>query len=339
MGILLEIRRVQMTGGSSYIITLPKEWVKKLNIGKNDPIGLIQQPDGSLLVTPKMEKEHIKRTIVFNIENGLDQDFLFRKLIGSYIAGYNSVTISSKPRIQPTTRSTIRRYIHATIGQEIVEETDSSIVIKDLLNPSEMPLQRTIKRMHIIVKGMFEDAIQSLKGEDVSIDDIAIRDNEVDRLHWLVARQHRIIQNNVNFIDKMGITTNTATTAYLISRIIERIGDHVNRIANESKLLRDKKIDVNTINKIELASRQSVSLLNNSIGAFSKKEIKSANDTIEKTAELKKICEEIDNLALENQGQTAIAIGYIVESIRRIGDYSQDISECVINHLVGEQKI
>ena len=53
----MEIRRVQMTGGSSFIITLPKEWVKKLNIGKNDPIGLIQQPDGSLLVTPKMDKE------------------------------------------------------------------------------------------------------------------------------------------------------------------------------------------------------------------------------------------------------------------------------------------
>jgi len=337
VGILLEIRRVQMTGGSSFIITLPKEWVKNLNIRKNDPIGLIQQPDGSLLVTPKMEKEHEKRTITFDIEHGIDQDFLFRKLIGSYIAGYNSVTIKTKPRIQPSTRSTIRRYIQSTIGQEIVEETDSAIIIKDLLNPSEMPLQRTIKRMHIIVKGMFEDAIQLLKNDTISYEDIAIRDNEVDRLHWLVARQHRIIQNNVNFVEKMGITIGTSTTAYLISRIVERIGDHVNRIAEEAQVLYEKKIDEDLIKKIESASRQSLSLLNNSIGSFSKKEMKSANDTIEKAKGLKKICEEIDTLALNKKGQTAIAIGYIVESIRRIGDYSQDIAECVINHLVGEQ--
>ena len=78
----MEIRRVQMTGVSSFIITLLKEWVKKLNIGKNDPIGLIQQPDGSLLVTPKMDKEQTKRTIEFTIEDDINKNFLFRKLIG-----------------------------------------------------------------------------------------------------------------------------------------------------------------------------------------------------------------------------------------------------------------
>ena len=30
----MEIRRVQITGGSSYVITLPKEWIRKVNIKK-----------------------------------------------------------------------------------------------------------------------------------------------------------------------------------------------------------------------------------------------------------------------------------------------------------------
>lgn len=33
----MEIRRVQITGGSSYVITLPKEWATSQNIKKNDP--------------------------------------------------------------------------------------------------------------------------------------------------------------------------------------------------------------------------------------------------------------------------------------------------------------
>lgn len=335
----MEIRRVQMTGGSSYIITLPKEWVKTVNIGKNDPIGLLQQPDGTLLVTPKMDKEHTKKTINFKVENGVKQDFLFRKLIGAYIAGYNAITIESKPRIQPKTRSTIRRFIQTTIGQEVVEETDNSITVKDLLNPSEMPFHRTIKRMHIIVKGMYEDTITAVKKHDKRLaEDVIRRDSEIDRLHWLVARQHRIIQQNVNFVEKMGITVDTATTAYLISRILERIGDHVNRIATYVIRLLEDSIDDEIIKKLDYASNQSLTLLNKSIGAFTKKEIREANETIDLSDKLEELCEEIDKLALKQTVPSAISLGYIVESIRRIGEYAEDISETVINHLIGEEK-
>ncbi|MGC1120731.1 MAG: AbrB/MazE/SpoVT family DNA-binding domain-containing protein [Candidatus Methanofastidiosia archaeon] len=51
--ILMEIRKVQVAGGSSLVITLPKEWVNSLNIQKNDPLGLIVQPDGTLLITSR----------------------------------------------------------------------------------------------------------------------------------------------------------------------------------------------------------------------------------------------------------------------------------------------
>ncbi len=336
----MEIRRVQMTGGSSYIITLPKDWVKTVNISKNDPIGLLQQPDGTLLVTPKTDKEHVKKGISFHVENDEDQNYLFRKLIGAYISGFNSITVESKPRIQPKTRTTIRKFIQSTIGQEVVEETDTSIRIKDLLNPSEMPFHRTIKRMHIIVKGMYEDTITGLKTKDkVIAGDVIRRDSEIDRLHWLVARQHRIIQQNVNFVEKMGITVGTATTAYLISRILERIGDHTNRIASYVILLLNEEINEDIINKLEKASMQSLLLLNKSIGAFTKKEIKEANETIDLSDTLETMCEEIDKLALKQDPPAAISLGYIVESIRRIGEYAEDISETVINHLIGEEKI
>ena len=65
----MEIRRIQMTGGSSYIVTLPKEWIKSLNIKKNDQIGLITQSDGTLLVTPKIDREQTQRVREFDVSN------------------------------------------------------------------------------------------------------------------------------------------------------------------------------------------------------------------------------------------------------------------------------
>ncbi|MHA1292848.1 MAG: AbrB/MazE/SpoVT family DNA-binding domain-containing protein [Promethearchaeota archaeon] len=40
MALIIEHRKVQQTGGSSFIISLPKEWIKKHEIKKNDPLKL-----------------------------------------------------------------------------------------------------------------------------------------------------------------------------------------------------------------------------------------------------------------------------------------------------------
>ena len=61
-------------------------------------------------------------------------------------------------------------------------------------------------------------------------------------------------------------------------------------------------------------------------------------DTIELSEELENLCEDIDKLALKQDAPIAISLGYIVESIRRIGEYAEDISETVINHLIGQER-
>ena len=335
----MEIRRVQMTGGSSFIITLPKDWIKTANIQKNDPIGLLKQSDGTLLITSKMNKEQLQREKEFQVTPNTNNNYLLRKLIGSYISGFNTINIKSNKRILPTTRLIVRQFTHTTIGQEIVEESDNSIIIKDLLNPAEMPFNRTIKRMHIMIKGMYEDTIQSLKQNNKQLaEDVLTRDNEIDRLHWLVARQHNIILRNVNFAEKMGTTTNIANTSFLISRILERIGDHIIRIAKYVLDIIENKFDDHVIiERIDEAGNLSLSILNKSIGSFSKKDIKEANENIENVNILLTECDNINKLVLKQDPSITISLGYIVESIRRIGEYAEDISENVINQLIGEE--
>ena len=334
---IMDIRRVQMTGGSSYIITLPKDWVKNLNIQKNDPIGLLQQSDGTLLITSKMNREQTQRIKEFDVTEINNKSYLFRKLIAAYISGYNSIILKSKNRITPMVRVTIRKFTQTTIGQEVVEETDNKIIIKDLLNPAEMPFNRTIKRMFIMIKGMYEDAISALKNNDTQLaEDILTRDNEIDRLNWLVARQQNIILRNINFAEKMGTTTHNATTSFLISRILERIGDHIIKIAYNTIDMNDYELDETIIKKFEKASRLSLELLNKSIGSFFKKDIKEANQNIDNVKELEKLCNEINSNSLTKNPTLSITLGSNIESIKRIGEYSSDISENVINYLIGD---
>jgi phosphate uptake regulator len=230
-------------------------------------------------------------------------------------------------------------FTKATIGQEIVEETDVHIIVKDILSPAEMPFDRTIKRMHIIVKGMHEDIMHAIRKNDTQLaEDVLSRDNEVDRLHWLIARQHNIITQNVSFAEKMGISIELATTSFLISRIIERIGDHVIRIVKNAANITENQIGNILIEKLDSANNLALDIFNKSMMSFLRRDVKSANVTIESVQMLEEKCKEINKLALKQKGEFVISLGYVIESIRRIGEYSADISENVINHLVGENK-
>ncbi|HEC76287.1 MAG TPA: phosphate uptake regulator PhoU [Thermoplasmatales archaeon] len=334
----MEIRKVQVTGGSSYVISLPKTWVKTLNIKKNDPLGLIIQPNGTLLITKKVDEEQGERIIEINADTVDTPTYLFRCLIGAYIAGYTIIKIKSRGVMSPFVRKVTRKFTQATIGQEVVEETDNSITIKDLLNPVEMPFDKSIRRMHLIVKNMHKDAVRILKNRDKTLaEDILSRDNDVDRLHWLIARQHNMVSINVNLARKMGITTEKAANYFLISRIIERVGDHAVRIAKNTLNFIDEKVDKKIIDTIESASNLALEIFDKSIESFAERDINSANKNIDSLTKLVSLCEKINTLTLQQKSAVAISIGYIAESIRRTGEYATDISECVINHLINEK--
>jgi phosphate uptake regulator len=222
-----------------------------------------------------------------------------------------------------------------TIGQEVVEETPTIIAIRDLLNPSEMPFDNTIKRMYVIVRSMHEDAIAALETQNPALaQDVITRDMDADRLNWLIARQTTMIMHHAGLSRKMGIAPGMAMYYYMLSRIIERVGDHAVRIAEHAVPLMDAEIDRKILAAVKKSSAMSLEIFDRSIVSFFNTDMKEAHRNIESISALEKICGDIDNMALRQDTLVAINIGYIAESIRRSGEYAGDISETVINLLV-----
>lgn len=51
------------------------------------------------------------------------------------------------------------------------------------------------------------------------------------------------------------------------------------------------------------------------------------------------LCDEINSTVLRQETAEAIALGYINERVKRVGEYAAYISENVINYLVEEDRI
>jgi phosphate uptake regulator len=334
MGFNIETRKVQKTGGSSYIVSLPKVWIDKHGIKKNDTLGILSQPDGNLLITPKIDNETAIKTKEIIIDDYKDKNFIFRVLIGAYIMGFSRIVIKSSKKFEPLIRDTITNFTQIAIGPEIVEESNNFIVIKDLLNPKEMPFEKTIKRMYILVQGMHEDSINALDTKNKELtEEVIKRDDDVDRLHWLIGRQSHIVLRDIILCQKMGITLEQASHYQQMSRFLERIGDHASKIAKNVLILIQHDLDKNLKEEIKNLSKLSLDLLNKSLDAWLQKSIVLANENIEDIKELIAATEKI-SLSTTSSAEVSIAIGYIIESIRRTAEYSGDISEIIINNLV-----
>jgi len=334
---MTEIRKVQITGGSSYIISLPKEWAKAHKVKKNDPLAISVQPDGNLLVSPRISREQVQRVKELDLSGIRDATALFRLLIAAYIDGFTVIRIRGERRLPPFVRRAVRDFTQMTIGQEVAEETDQSITIKDLLNPLEMPFDRTLKRMTVIVRSMHEDSIIALEtGNAALAQDVVSRDNDVDRLHWLVARQFHLVLIDPNLSRNMNLTLPMAASYYTMSRIVERIGDHAVRIAENVPVLLSVKLEKGLLQDLKEASSMALDLLGKSTEAFFADDMEAAHATLAAVAALEERCSRITHRAAPFRGETAVGLGNIIGSIQRIGEYSADICENTINHLVAE---
>ena len=74
----LEYRKIQRVGKGSFILTLPREWVKDVGLDKGDHVAVVVQGDQSLLLIPrkildKKEKEG-KAQREFRIHVGAESD-------------------------------------------------------------------------------------------------------------------------------------------------------------------------------------------------------------------------------------------------------------------------
>jgi len=333
----METRKVQVTGGSTFAVSLPKSWAVSSGISKSDSVIVVPQDDGSLLITPKLEYSKRLRKKSFEVSKDAESDHVLRKLVGAYIAGYNEIEVSMKPRLSVEVRSAVRDFSRMTIGTEVIDESTKRMAVRDLLNPSDLPFNKSTRRMYYISRRMLSDSIQSFVNGDLELAmDVTSRDVEVDRLNWLMARQYHMTTRDPALAEKLGASRTVGMNYILISRLIERIADHSCKICHNVQNLGDVDLPDRLRKEIIKVGKKSMEAYDSSMEAFFGQDIERLNTTMDvgyrAVTECEKIAERISKWGKEG----AVAASNIVESIRRTLSYANNISEVSINHLVDD---
>src|SRR5439155_8555450 len=130
------------------------------------------------------------RRRVFEEKGEERRDHLLRKLIGAYIAGFGYIEIRFKPEAGPFVRRVARDFSRMVIGPEVIEESRNSVVIQDVSDTAELSAEKCLRRMHLTVRALYQDALAALLSRVDALARVVLqRDHAVDRHHWKVAKK------------------------------------------------------------------------------------------------------------------------------------------------------
>jgi len=338
----LDFRKVQVTGGNSYVVSLPKTWVNDVGLKPKDAVAVIVQPDSSLLIVPRKDiRESAKSEATMTLSPNMDRDSLLRQFISFYLAGYDIIRISSG-KYEASLRTFIREGIRKKlVGVEIIEESSTGILTQCLSGYIDLPLKKAVERMSIIAAGMVSDSVEALqKGKKGLGEEVIQRDDEVDRFYHFILRQLNIATRDRSVIQEIGLNSARDLLGYrLVAKATERVADHAVSIASQDVII--GTVPEASFKRVEELGSLSRKVFENSITSLVRLDAKLADETIAKTQEVLALEEKLsgETLTPRMNGEQVAAVKMMLESIRRVAEYGADIAEVAIDLTVREPQI
>ncbi len=325
----MEGRKLQLAGKSTFLVSLPKRWVTGAGLKAGDTLFVDTESDGSVSIRQHSGARPLVRRKAFHERGEETREHLLRKLIGAYVSGFGLIEVRYAPSRGPFVRKVAREFCRLVIGPEVIEEAQNSILIQDLSDPSELSSEKCLRRMHLTVRAMLEDAVGALKdGDEAVAHDVDLRSQDVNRLYWMVAKQHHLSCAS----QQDGSSAATIQGHRLIAKLLQRIGEHAQRIATASATLRgEKSLDPKLVERLSGARASAASILDKAFQALVTRNIETANEAIDARADHQRLIDALAHRVATRRGETLLALGAVVDSLSRTAVYASEIAEEAID--------
>ena len=327
-----EVRKLQLTGGSTFTLSLPKPWINEFKLESRDSLRVDWRPSGALRITPLSTSNEQERHAFFD-HSSLPKNSLHDHLMGAYISGADVIKIRfSKEGGKELSRS-VRRFLKSTRGFEIVDEGEVEIQMRCLLNAADMPLSASLNRMYLLVTSLMRDIVNAFDDRELEfLEDAEERESEVDALLYLIERQVRILLDSHAVASKLNVGRSMAVEYGNLARSLERMMDHVNKL---SKFLLDHPEFITAVETYP--PMQHISTWMNALKELMINIRTRDSGRIEEARhELKEMQQSLlgyerDELEKMSKGPLLAQKLSISESIRRLAAYSRDFGEILLN--------
>ncbi len=336
------IRSILRLGKSSYVITLPHDWLRMMNLKRGDRVLLVMNQDGSLALYPMSSQvaPEIALTLDVDADKIEEKGLLERILVGAYLEGVKRVLFRTRKGMDD--RFERLKQIASKLINTTHRERDEGLEFE--FRPQfDTDFTNLVVRLSASLLSMVAYIKRAISGQVEFLKHIDTMENEIDRDYWwalriLVASQiNRRLALNLGFKNPTHIIGNRA-----IIRALELAGDYVYEIASDMKELATMgyRIPPGASERIAEAIDKCEDIISHSIYALHALDPIRANENLNEAYDLRgflrNLCLELSNMIDDRK-----LLVYLVRMVSRLIDVVESVStlnEVIINRCIGSEE-
>lgn len=334
-----EARKVQKAGYSSLAVSLPSSWSKDKGVKPGDLVMVSEDAEGFLKISLAKEQQRFETKADINADSCYEPDILKRVIAGCYLLGYDTLRVTSKKELHPSQLEDIRTMTKRLPGLEIVETTLRRVTVRCFVDPSRIPVDELIRKLHVMVTAMQNAAMSALLGGRPELAKEALQmENEVDQIYFLVVRQLLLALKDKDIAGEIGIESPLhATGNRVVAKALEEIADVTAAISKETMSLAamEFKMETKTTQDLQKFSSLVQSIFGKTMKAFLNRDLKLANETLNSInqvdAEQRVLA---DGLAKQSDPRVNYSLMAILWNLGRILGYCKIIAEVTITRFL-----
>ena len=214
-------------------MSLPKEWVRKNGIKKGADLSVEELSPRKLMVRPYEGAEEEPKQVVIE-HTGEDFAQVVNDITGAYLLGYDLIKVAGAKVITREERQVIRDAMKRLVGLEVLDEDSRRITLQFLLEPTAITPENVVRRMSGLLDGMLKDTVDGLaKGDSGLLALVSERDDEVDRLYFLLVRATRAAVVRAEVAERYGLSPVDLLDYRVLATFLESTGDAVSELAEK----------------------------------------------------------------------------------------------------------
>ncbi|MBW2993525.1 AbrB/MazE/SpoVT family DNA-binding domain-containing protein [Candidatus Woesearchaeota archaeon] len=170
----MDFRKIIAFGKTSYVISIPKTWIKKNNLKKGDMVGLSEN-ENNMIISPGTDKTNASyEEKEINLDN-LDRSSIVFAVRSAYRKGYDKVKLTFKNpmchhfRLNTDKKviSIIHKELNRLAGFDIIQQKEDFCIIKSLTEPSIKEFDTVMRRIFLLMVDAAKELYEGVESNNL----------------------------------------------------------------------------------------------------------------------------------------------------------------------------
>ena len=229
----MHARKVIEMGEGTLLVSMPKDWARKNGVRKGATVAVEELNGRRLIIRPIEDAQQKPKEMTIDYP-GEDFAQVINDLTGAYLLGFDVIKVGGTKVISREDRGKLKEAAGRLVGLEIMDEDSKKMTFQFLLESSAIVPEKIVRRMSGLLEGMLKDLAESLQRSDAKLMGlVAERDDEVDRLYFLLVRATRAAVSSPEVAAGYGLSPVDIVDYRVLASFLESVGDGVSELSEK----------------------------------------------------------------------------------------------------------